>query len=84
MTCGAPYDRADFNPNKDECKKCERLTLGQASERRSARREKEREEERAKKAELERVLAARRSEYIKELEAALKKAQKALQEDESK
>lgn len=75
MTCGAPYDRADFNPNKDECKKCERLSSRLAASLRSERREKDD----AKKAELAMVLAARKSEYIKELEAALKKAQKALQ-----
>ena len=80
ITCHRPYDRADFNPNKDECKKCERLSLGQASSIRS-----ERHADKAKKeAELARVMAARKSADIKELEAALEKAQKALQEHESK
>lgn len=80
MTCGRAYDRADFNPNKDECKKCELLSPGQASLMRSVRHADKAE----KKAELANVMAARKSAYIKELQAALEKAQKALQEHESK
>ena len=80
MTCGCAYDRAKFNLNKDECKKCERLSLGQASSIRSERHA----DKAAKEAELANVRAERKSAYIKELEAALEKAQKALQEHESK
>jgi hypothetical protein len=80
MTCGCAYDRAKFNLNKDECKKCERLSLGQASSIRSERHA----DKAAKEAELARVIAARKSAYIEKLRAALEKAQKALQEHESK
>jgi hypothetical protein len=60
----------------DECKKCEKLSPRQSSSIRSERLA----IAAASKAELARVLEKRRSDYIKELEAKLRRAQEALKE----
>jgi len=79
MTCGCAYDRAKFNLNKDECKNCERLSLGQASSIRSERNA----DKAAKKTELAAVMAKRRSEELKRLKDNHARALKALEEYES-
>ena len=79
MTCHTPYDRANFNLNKDECKKCERLKPWQSSTIRSVRDAHNAD----KKSELAAVMEKRRSEELKVLKDNYERAKKALEEYES-